>query len=79
MPLLFCLVCTVLGESPARPWWRRNSDQGRKAWKSQRQQLIKSYCLFGNQSPEPSRSADKQKLLDRGKGLKGSKEIVLIN
>lgn len=35
--------------------------------------------LSGNQLPEPSRSSDKQPLLDRSKGPRSSKETVLIN
>lgn len=49
-----------IGESPAHPLY---------------QQLIKSCCLFGNQLPAPSRSSDKQLLLDRTKASRAPKRL----
>lgn len=55
-----------IGESPAHPWW---------SWRTHHQQLIKSCRLFGNQLPVPSRSSDKQLLLDRTKASRAPKRL----
>lgn len=76
-PLLPCLHS--VWRVPCTALVAQSLSRGREALQSQCQPLIKSYCLFVNQSPKPSRSSDKQLLLDRSKGLKGSEETVLIN